>query len=112
MVLVMDMVLDMDMVVMEDGMESVRLRLMLRLTQSLISMVDMVLVMDMVLDMDMVVMEDGTESVRLKLRLTQSLISMADMVLDMVILDMEPHTGDKTIQSKNDNGQRTYLSIT
>merc|ERR1712096_576689 len=31
------------------------------------------------------------ESVRL--RLTQSLISMADMVLDM-----EPHTGDKSIQ--------------
>merc|ERR1719186_576082 len=45
------------------------------------------------------------ESVRLMLRLTQSLISMVDMVLDMevlamVILDMEPPTGDKTIQSK------------
>merc|ERR1719508_154447 len=37
------------------------------------------------------------------LRRTQSLISMVDMVLDMevlamVILDMEPHTGDKSIQ--------------
>merc|ERR1719186_1633670 len=43
------------------------------------------------------------ESVRLRLRLTQSLISMVDMVLDMevlamVVLDMEPHTGDKSIQ--------------
>merc|ERR1719508_303674 len=54
------------------------------------------------------------ESVRLMLRLIQSLISMVDMVLDMevlamVILDMEPHTGDKSIQSKikglqKDNG--------
>merc|ERR1739838_484127 len=48
------------------------------------------------------------ESVRLRLRLTQSLISMVDMVLDMevlamVVLDMEPHTGDKSIQSKKDN---------
>merc|ERR1719186_261934 len=93
-------------------MESVRL--MLRLTQSLISMVDMVLATDMVLDTDMVVMEDGMESVRLRLRLTQSLISMVDMVLDMevlamVILDTEPPTGDKSIQSKmkglhKDNG--------
>merc|ERR1712096_372410 len=33
-----------------------------------------------------------------RLRLTQSLISMADMVLDMEVLDMEPHTGDKSIQ--------------
>merc|ERR1712096_364129 len=56
------------------------------------------------------------ESVRLMLRLTLSLISMVDMVLDievlaMVILDMEPHTGDKSIQSKNDKGQWTYFSI-
>merc|ERR1712183_248551 len=95
-----DMVLDTDMVVMEVGMENVRLTLMLRLTQSLISMVDMVLVMDMVLDTDMVVMEDGMENVRLTLmlRLTQSLISMVDMVLVMEVLDMEPHTGDKSIQ--------------
>merc|ERR1719186_610796 len=46
------------------------------------------------------------ENVRLMLmlRLTQSLISMVDMVLDM-----EPHTGDKSIQSERkrlqmDNG--------
>merc|ERR1739838_60082 len=54
------------------------------------------------------------ESVRLMLRLTQSLICMVDMVLvmevlAMVILDMEPHTGDKSIQSEEkglhkDNG--------
>merc|ERR1712096_271304 len=47
------------------------------------------------------------ESVRLMLRLTLSLISM----VAMVILDMEPHTGDKSIQSKNDKGQWTYFSI-
>merc|ERR1719186_867913 len=45
------------------------------------------------------------ESVRLRLRLTQSLISMVDMVLDMEVLamvvsDMEPRTGDKSIQSE------------
>merc|ERR1712096_333118 len=48
------------------------------------------------------------------LRLTQSLISMVDMVLAMVILDMEPHTGDKSIQSEEkglhkDNGLNFLL---
>merc|ERR1719508_418932 len=52
------------------------------------------------------------ESVRL--RLTQSLISMADMVLDMEVLDMEPHTGDKSIQYEEkglqkDNGLNFLL---
>merc|ERR1712183_1159183 len=58
-------------------------------------------------------MEDGMESVRLelRLRLAQSLISMVDMVLDMevlamVILDMEPHTGDKSIQSEEKGLQK------
>merc|ERR1719466_474746 len=49
------------------------------------------------------------ESVRLRLRLTQSLISMVDMVLDM-----EPRTGDKSIQSEEkglhkDNGLNFLL---
>merc|ERR1719508_598576 len=41
------------------------------------------------------------ESVRLMLRLTQSRISMVDMVLDM-----EPPTGDKSIQSKMNGLQK------